>query len=182
MALIRLNNQSISSVTALPSGITSLPSSITSASGLNENLEGMYRFGTSYYAKTQSSTSGTSYVFHGNAVSITPKSTSSQILVYFSTHCATPTNNTNIFMRVGYRIGAQPDASNISFEPSDLDTEGSMYSSATGLENHVSFSWFHSPNTTSTVYYKLQYKSENSNTVYMGSTARMTRLWCAEVI
>lgn len=37
MPITRLNNNSITSVTALPSGITSLPSSITSASGLDLN-------------------------------------------------------------------------------------------------------------------------------------------------
>lgn len=37
MAITRLNNNSITSITALPSGITSLPSSITSATGLDLN-------------------------------------------------------------------------------------------------------------------------------------------------
>ena len=78
MALIRLNNQSISSVTALPSGIT------TGKVLQSKNVSVGYWAGTSNWNSTS-----TSFVDSGLDITITPTSSSSTIIAngYISYGC-----------------------------------------------------------------------------------------------
>jgi hypothetical protein len=85
MALIRLNNQSISPVTALPN-LASLPSGIDTGKLLQ------YKFTTNSTQLTKSGTSGTVDIF--NDLSITPVSSTSKFIIQFHCHCTETGSNT----------------------------------------------------------------------------------------
>ena len=93
MALIKLNNQSLTAVTSagLPSG--------TVLQVVNANLSSSF------------STSSSSYVDAGLSVSITPSSTSSKIMVYLAGHGGQNTSGRSCFYQVlrGSTLVAQAD-------------------------------------------------------------------------
>ena len=127
MALIRLNNQSISSVTALPSGI-------------DVGKIGQVVFATS--STTQYSTS-TSYVDTGLNASITPSSTSSKILVLISIN--------------GFIIGSNATSMDIDIARGGtvvLEYQRALYKASSATETQLFFQCLDSPNTTSSINYR----------------------------
>jgi hypothetical protein len=96
MALIRLNNQSISSVTALPN-LASLPSGIDTGK-IGQVLQGV--------ANTQLITSSSSFTNIGFDLNITPTSSSSKILAtFFCPALKTNDANTRMETKLFYTVG-----------------------------------------------------------------------------
>ena len=157
MAIITLNNNSLSGVTALPTGVGGKVLQVQSA------IDTGYR-----------STTSASYTKAGNTcdVNITPSSTSSKILITCS---------------FGGGISASANRAWYTFfrDSTDLGTgdgirthevSGSAYTS----ENSIHVYYLDSPNTTSQITYSIQMKGQNGNTVNFGQKGIST-LTCMEV-
>lgn len=128
MAIITLNNNSLSSVTALPAGVGGKVLQVV----------------TDVYA-TETSTTSASYVaVSGFAATITPSSTSSKILVLCAASCYI--NAADIYLGTIYR-GA-----------TDLGEFGRLYSPADSLGGMLTFHKLDSPSTTSATTYTYYHK------------------------
>jgi hypothetical protein len=151
MALIRLNNQSISSVTTLPSGITSLPSSITSASGLS--LGKVLQVVQTIKTNTDTSSS-TSYVDCGMDVTITPSATSSKVMIMCYPRIGCNTGSANVFMKIrNNTAGSDVSADPFSVRRWASDGQSAYYTVSAPMVV------VDSPNTSSAVQYKMQIKT-----------------------
>jgi len=145
MALIRLNNQSISSVTALPSGIDTgkVVQHITSTGG-------------------GGNTNSTSYVASGLKATITPTSASNKIFVVFNLHIFTryggsnrPDGTCNTYGKIVRDIGGTTTdlANNMRVNGgSGYLTDAYEYGHH---ENRAYIGYVDSPNTTSATEYEL---------------------------
>jgi len=139
MALIKLNNQSLSAVTSagLPTG--------TVLQVVQNTEEG-----------TQTYTNSTSYVDANLNCSITPSSTSSKILVQVTFQ--QKTSSSGDYGLFGLKRGST-DVEGASFFGTQQNDDWET----------VSYQYLDSPSTTSAVTYTLRYKSESgSNYVYVG--------------
>ena len=137
MAIIRLNNQSISSVTALPSGVGGKIGQVVATSNA---------MSTTYITSTSS------VAISGLSVTITPTSTSSKIYVHatFSYTQDGHSAGTLAFSQI-YRGGTQ-----IKGIVAGGDTTNGDYGHA------VVLSAYDSPNTTSAVTYNIHAQVQNS--------------------
>ena len=141
MALIKLNNQSLTAVSALPAGVGGKVLQV-----VNANLSSSF------------STSSSSYTDTGLFVSITPSSTSSKIMVYLAGHGGQNTSGRSCFYQVlrGSTLVARGD---------NLQT-GTTYS-----EMPLVLIELDSPSTTSTITYKIQMRTDGVGTVTMNGTS-----------
>lgn len=130
MALIRLNNQSISSVTALPSGIPT---------GKVLQTVSDYMTGNGDTVETTSS----SFIDTGMSVNITPSSTSSKILLIW-----------NIAV---YYFSGDWMISRIMRDSTDISRDIYERNSAGLLQTTGTKILYDTPNTTSQITYKTQY-------------------------
>ena len=138
MALIRLNNQSLTSVTALPSGIPT-----------GKVLQVVQTI------KTNTDTSSsTSYVDCGMDVTITPSATSSKVMIMCYPRIGCNTGSANVFMKIRNNT-AGSDVSSDPFSVRRWASDGqSAYYTVSAPMVVVD-----SPNTSSAVQYKMQIKT-----------------------
>jgi len=154
MAIIKLNNQSISSVSALPAGISTgkVLQVVTATDG------------------TGLSSSSTSYVDTGLSASITPSSSSNKVLVIVTTGV----HGIDTASTTGLKLKLVRDST-------DLIEQSSWGSHPTITyiygQGHC-FNYLDSPSSTSSTTYKLQYKSNDgtNHVLENASTAVMTLL------
>ena len=134
MAIIKLNNKSISAVTALPTGLGGKVLQVVSASAANDLV-----------------TTSTSFVDIHLSLNITPSATSSKIFVVYTGN--NETNGTG-----GNRLSVQMlrDSTQIA----DATGVGSL-GSENGIVTSASLSVLDSPSTTSQITYKMQGKSDD---------------------
>ena len=146
MAIITLNNNSLSSVTALPAGVGGKVLQVVSTTKTD----------------TFTTTSSSLVDITGMSVSITPSSTSSKI--YVSGHVSYGKANGNSgytlkLLRDSTEIGSGASAGSRQTGISDLSfTSSSIYHTQTR-----NFNYLDSPSTTSSTTYKLQTKSRDSS-------------------
>ena len=144
MALIKLNNQSLTAVTSLPAAIST------------------GKIGQIVSNSTQNymSTNSTSFVDTGTTINITPTATSSKILLIFNSGTCYENNNySNFYVRGTFdRNGTNIGAVNDGFT--------GMYQYQLSSVNDFGFT-FHmnyldSPSTTSQITYKVQWRVNDS--------------------
>ena len=141
MALIRLNNQSISSVTALPSGIDT--GKIGQVISTNK--------------KNTFNTSSTSYVdVTGLSLSITPSATSSKVFILVNLSLSSSAQAFYNIVRDSTNI-AQPTSAG-----THQATGGVFFNAGDGF-SYTNSSVLDSPNTTSATTYKIQMKIAGAN-------------------
>ena len=142
MALIKLNNQSLTAVTSLPAAIST----------------GKVLQVQSSTKTTESTTTNGSYVDTGLQVNITPSSTSSKILVMIGHGMNFTSSGTEAKFRLKREIGAT--ATELTQFVINLDGTGSTGGS--------SIAYLDTPNTTSQcIYYDQFHRSNGSGTVYI---------------
>ena len=144
MALIRLNNQSISSVTALPSGI---------------DVGKVLQVVQATYSSTNVNTTSTTFVATGLDVNITPSSTSNKILILGTFQGQTDANGIYTIYR---------DSTNL------LDVRGFFRLEVANKQTGYAFSYLDSPSSTSQINYELFMKNNGSGTVYFHPQADCT--------
>ena len=161
MALIRLNNQSISSVTALPSGVS--VGKILQVVSARQTL-------------TEQWTSDNVVV--GPTATITPSSTSNKILIFAQ---GMVSGNTSITGTMGMRYAVGTSVSN---SDTLVGGGGSAGSRSTGIAwagghpdnwtgNNFGYHILHSPSTTSQISYRLcSLGHDTGSTLYLGRTGR----------
>ncbi len=138
MAIITLNNNSLSSVTSLPAGVGGKVLQVVQGS-----------------TNTQTVTSSTSYIASGLATSITPSSTSSKIAVIFSsTGIWTQATTTAV------NIALYRDSTEL-FVP---QVYISYVTSSNDNQNCVSGSWLDTPSSTSEISYNVKFKRQSGST------------------
>ena len=145
MALIKLNNQSLSAVTS-----AGLPSGTVLNVVQQENTIGL--IGTAL----------TTFQATGHIISITPSSSSSKFLISLTggqiTYSAGDTLRTRLYRKIG--TGSY----------SDLTGDFERVSQSSTYNFGHAFSYLDSPSTTSTVYYQPYFRSQNGNTMYYDYT------------
>ena len=147
MALIRLNNQSISSVTALPGGIDT--------GKVGQVIE-------SVKTDTASTSSSTFSAISGLNATITPSSSSSKILVSVNLQVGQSSTTTALFklyrgnQAVGIG-GANGNRQTVGFKVSPDNLHWTF---------PVSYEYLDSPSTTSAITYYVYWRN-NNNTVYI---------------
>ena len=149
MSITKLNNLSISAVTALPSGVGGKVLQVVSTT-----------------STTQYSTTNTSMVALSPDISasITPSSASNKILLLCS--LAFGANNAQPRFTI-YRSGSDLIPSGVTI------FTGTFSADQYQLENS-SFQYLDSPNTTSSRSYELYWRSDGGTTVYLGRRANDT--------
>jgi len=154
MAIITLNNNSLSGVTALPAGIGGKVIQVVTSS-----------------TSTVTSTTSSTYVPTTLAVSITPSSTSNKILIIFNSSALHTTNSSNAISLALFRDSTQ------LYEPQlyiGWDT------SSTDNQDAVGGTYLDTPSSVSSISYNLQFKRRSgSNTVNVqanGSTSTITAM------
>jgi hypothetical protein len=153
MAITRLNNNSITSVTALPSGI---------------DTGKVLQVVTANYTG-QTSITGNSLQDVGLSASITPSATSSKVLVFA---------NLNSGAQSGQRHGFNLVRGSSTVLLQNTGTIGSRNANTTASNSNsdadirsVVFTFLDSPSTTSTTTYKVQGQVEGSSIVYINRTS-----------
>ena len=150
MSITKLNNLSISAVTALPSGVGGK----------------VLQYVTATNTATQSTTS-TSYVdVTSLSVSITPSSASNKVLILFTGTLQNDGNTSNSFLTI--LRGA-----------TNLATTNDFFilnSAGTRIISGTSAHYIDSPNTTSSTTYKMQIRAESSSTASIFMHSRITAL------
>ena len=151
MALIRLNNQSISSVTALPSGVGGKILQVVTDSDTTNTVH-----------------SSTSYTDTGLSATITPTSTSSKIIINISQdfQLESADQNTNNITG-GFKL--LRDATTLYTGSDDGNSFGvrivNTYGSATNILNYVwNYTYIDEPSSTSAIVYKTQCRNYNTTT------------------
>tara|TARA_R100001480_G_scaffold153707_1_gene157262 strand:- start:50 stop:535 length:486 start_codon:yes stop_codon:yes gene_type:complete len=144
MALIKLNNQSISAVSALPSGIDT--------GKIGQVLQVTH--------SSDISTTSTSFVDTGISLAITPSATSSKILVMTDILAYTAGGNqgNHMFTKI---LRGSTDLAERRVMTYDQGGSGVEY------ESNISHMYLDSPSTTSATTYKIQYRMGT------GSSARI---------
>ena len=144
MAIITLNNNSLSSVTSLPAGVGGKVLQVVSTSS-TANI----------------STSSTAFQASGFATSITPSSTSNKILVMIQTGSLERAGGNSSIETALYKNGSV-------LKKISVDTHDTAYSD----QGTRAFHYLDSPNTTSSTSYDLYFKSGGSSaTVYLNESA-----------
>ena len=170
MALTRLNNRSITAVTALPSGIDIPAGTIVSAdlpSGSVVQVAKAYDTSTTVYSPG----SGYQFVRVGLTASITPKFSNSKIAI-IATVNAMNNGNRSMGQIRRYAGGSEVVAgdyttvSGYSWNIPDFYTNGSN-----DLLKHMTVTLIDSPNTTSAIEYRTYLSSDSTVTWYYNRTA-----------
>ena len=153
MAIIKPNNNTISAITALPAGVGGKVLQVVSAND-----------------STPLSSSSTSYIDTGTSASITPSSSSNKVLVLVSM---------GVFGADA--AGSAGAAHKLLRDSTDLVIHSS--NGAHGMSGYIytagtSFTYLDSPSSTSSLTYKVQFKSNGGENFVTdnGSTAVMTLL------
>ena len=146
MALTKINNNTLSAVTTLPSAI---------ATGKVLQVQ-------QQVITTQTTTSSTSFVDTGFSIAITPTSTSSKILCIVNLQSVGKDSSTTSAMSVRIVRGS-----------TDIGiTTNVMYSAAASRYETLNLSKLDAPNTASETTYKVTYKNrESGNSVYFNAYA-----------
>ena len=152
MALVKLNNQSISEVTGLPAGVGGKVLQVVSST----------------LSSTVTITTSTS-VDIGLSATITPSSTSSKILIMYKINYSNASGDTF----VGHIVR---DSTKIFQGTTGSGLEGTISFQTANMNNYWSLeaggSFLDTPNTTSATTYKIQAESESSLTMYFNRTQR----------
>ena len=149
MALTKINNNTLSAVTTLPSAI---------ATG-----KVLQVVSPAYPNLSQQTVTATSYTLIGDYVAtITPSSTSSKILVVGSAHFDSGGNGNEIGLAIYRYIGDGGYTNPISYASDYGQTSDSSRENKTV----PAWSYLDSPNTTSTVGYALHAKASTNDTIY----------------
>ena len=162
MAIITLNNNSLSSVTSLPAGVGGKVLQVVYASD-----------------GTEVSTTSTSYQSTSLTANITPSSTSNKILICSSIvfRVITTANNADIF---GVRLDA--DGSSI-FNPDGSKRFGIRIASSgdNNAQLMTTFNYLHSPSSTSQIAYSIKVASRDGSTIKMNSNTGESSLTLMEI-
>ena len=158
MAIITLNNNSLSSVTALPNGIVT-------AGALASGVGGKVLQVVQATDGTTFSHSSNSYGASGDIISITPASTSSKILIFFNYNVYRQGNNGNIFGTIFRDIngGGYSDivGSGRGLHQSNGFVRAMDNTHNTPVLMNTSIQYLDSPNTTSQVNYQSYFRNES---------------------
>jgi len=156
MAIITLNNNSLSSVTALPNGIVD-------ANALASGVGGKVLQVVSATDSTVRSTTSSSFVTAGNAmaVNITPSSTSNKIFIVTSGTCYTDSGNQR------WRTTIYRDSTNLDGGGSTGQGLCQGFTSSVNLISSSNMTILDSPNTTSQVTYQVYIRRNDSGTIYL---------------
>ena len=145
MALIKLNNQSLSAVTSagLPSGtVLQVQSSVQTGSEISQT--------------------GSAFTASGHTVTITPASSSNKILIMLQGgNQFQDTASDSIDVAMYYKDGT---AAYTRMTSSVLDT--AVYNSAGGIVAPHSFTYLHSPSSSNTLIYQPYFRANNGTTCY----------------
>ena len=158
MAIITLNNNSISNITSLPTGVG------------GKVLQVVQTVKTDTFSTTANSQTGTFADITGLSVSITPSSTSNKILVTCSLNISGGANMYAFFrlLRGSTSIGEGDSDSSNRIEC--IASQSQDYSSFSDDKmERFSFDFLDSPSTTSATTYKVQ-GSSNGNTLIVNKT------------
>ena len=155
MALIRLNNQSLTAVSALPAGIDT--------GKVLQVVQGQ---------KTSRATiTSTSFVDVGLSVNITPSSTSSKILIMASGSGNSETSNNTLYFTV-YR-----DSTNLGGN----NGTGIIESPQARLQVPVSVSTLDSPASTSQINYSIRFKTSSSTVEFPATGGEVASIVVMEI-
>ena len=157
MSITKLNNLSISAVTALPSGVGGKVLQVVSASD-----------------STQRTTTSTSFVTASNtlSVSITPSSASNKVLIIGHTTVTNNTANKSTYLTV-YR-----GATNLG----DASSGFVNYYSVDGVDyNSNAFTFLDSPSSTSALTYQVYLKADPSSTGYVNANSAKGSITVLEI-
>ena len=162
MAIITLNNNSLTNITSLPTGVGGKVLQVVYASD-----------------GTEVSTTSTSYQSTSLTANITPSSTSNKILIYSSIvfEAATTANNADIF---GVRLDA--DGSSI-FNPDGSKRFG-IYANSFGdniIQSMTTFNYLHSPSSSSQIVYSIKVASRDTSTIKMNPRTGESSLTLMEI-
>jgi len=159
MALIKLNNQSISAVSALPTAIST-----------GSVLQVKQTYVNTISSQSLSATTWTPIT--GLEISITPSSASNKILIFVEwcgEHSeANPHNTTFGLKRDSTDIGLPSSFGNR--QPGIAPINISHGNNADSTPENATYNFLDSPNTTSAITYKACIFSQGSNTLYNNST------------
>jgi hypothetical protein len=157
MSITKLNNLSISAVTALPSGVGGKVLQVVSA---NDD--------------TPRSTTSTSFVHASNtlSVSITPSSASNKILIIVSSTFYLDAGKQGWFtiFRGATDLGAASD-------------KGFAYANIGGNGNNAGFgmNYLDSPSSTSALTYQMYFRTDASSTIYIQGNSSRGTITCLEI-
>ena len=151
MSITKLNNLSISAVTALPSGVGGKVLQVVTATDTSER-----------------STTSTSYVTGSNTLSasITPSSASNKILIFVSTTIGNTSTTSFTYVTV-YR-----GASNLGTSAGFINQRAA--------QSGGSFSYLDSPSSTSSLTYQVYFKVE-ANTGYLVASGTSSSITVMEI-
>ena len=160
MAITRLNNNSITSVTALPSGatdaITSLPNLASLPSGIPTGKVVQVQ---QTKLTTSASHNTSSYAAFGLDVNITPTSASNTILLFVNAYVSSNTQTANNYYEL--RRGSTTIISDTVIRiPQEGQTVYRFY--------NLVFNWIDSPATTSQIQYNVRMKT-NAGVMYVNT-------------
>jgi hypothetical protein len=156
MAIITLNNNSLSSVTALPNGIVT-------AGALASGVGGkVLQVVSATDSTTRGTTSGT-FVTASNtmSVNITPSSASNKIFIVTSGTCYTNTSNQR------WRATIYRDSTNLDGGGSTGQGLCQGYAGSTNLITSLNMSILDSPNTTSQITYQVYIRRNDSGEIVL---------------
>ena len=175
MAIIKLNNQSISSVTALPAGVVDANALASGVGG--KVIQVQYGTLTSTF-----STSSSTYTDTGLSVTITPTSASNKILV-IANHpsIGTENNQSSIYCATNARLlrnGSTIQVGTFGVRNMATSTNKSWYTS-------LNFSILDNPATTSALTYKTQTLADapivSTGTYFFASASQINTITAMEI-
>jgi len=146
MALIKLNNQSLSAVTS---------------AGLPTKSGSIINVTSSRFTGTANTTSS-SFLTTGHNITVTPSSTSSKLMILGLGGAQTYAQVGEVRIRLYRKIGTG------SF--SDITGDINRIYMSSSFYNPIAFSYTDSPATTSSVIYEIYFRSGNGNNVYYSGT------------
>ena len=158
MAIIKPNNNTLSSITALPTGLGGKVLQVVSASD-----------------GTQRASTSTSYVTASNtlSVSITPSATSSKIYIVGHTTIHNTTANKSTYLTV-FKGGSQISGVVESGFANYYSTSGYDYQSN-------AFTFLDSPNSTSSLTYQVYFKNDSGSTGAINSNTTTGTITVMEI-
>jgi hypothetical protein len=161
MAIITLNNNSLSSISSLPAGVGGKVLQVV----------------TNTHA-TRFTTSSTSYVAAtGYTVAITPSATSSKVFLCISSHIDTQDSTRAAYATI-YRTVSGGSATDII---GDAEGIGVAYSGGARIYTPITLSALDSPNTTSEVTYQVYVKSNVSSNISFNDAEGEAQLTAFEI-
>ncbi len=155
MAIIKPNNNTISAITALPTGVGGKVLQVVTATKTNET-----------------STTANSMVSLGLSQSITPSATGSKILINMNINFIRKVTDSFISFKIKRDIGGSN--TDIVDNIGNLDTGDSQQ-----LTSCISFSFLDSPNTISSCTYSIDFQSSNGS--ILGASEKPSTLFLTEI-